>query len=62
MWGVEGNARYHWLCGCNYRVDLLAGFRFLELDEDLNVSEDLTTIPTGTRRLPGPSLARIFHR
>ncbi|HYT95673.1 MAG TPA: BBP7 family outer membrane beta-barrel protein, partial [Gemmataceae bacterium] len=57
LWGVEANARYHLLCGCNYRVDLLAGFRFLELDEDLNVTEDLTLTdasvraPAGTRIL-----------
>ncbi|MCI0682644.1 MAG: BBP7 family outer membrane beta-barrel protein [Gemmataceae bacterium] len=26
-------------CGCCYRVDLLAGYRFLSLDEDLTISE-----------------------
>src|SRR5436305_14217566 len=35
-------------CGCDYRFDLLAGFRYLHLDEDLSITENidvLTTVP-----------------
>jgi hypothetical protein len=42
MWGTEGNLRYPLLCGCNYKVDLLGGFRFLDLEESLNIHESLT--------------------
>jgi hypothetical protein len=42
FWGAEANFRYPLLCGCRYRLDLLAGFRFLDLDENLQVNEALT--------------------
>jgi hypothetical protein len=31
-------------CGGTYRIGLLGGFRFLKLDESLNISEDLTEL------------------
>jgi hypothetical protein len=48
LWGVEGNARHRLLCGCNGYLDVLAGFRYLELDEDLQVTENLVRLdPAG---------------
>jgi hypothetical protein len=48
LWGVEGNARHRLLCGCNGYLDLLAGFRYLELDEDLYITENLVALdPAG---------------
>jgi hypothetical protein len=41
LFGAEANYRGKWCCGCDYRVDVLAGFRFLDLDEDLRVTETI---------------------
>jgi hypothetical protein len=43
LWGTEVNLRRQLCCGCNYHVDLLAGFRYLDLAEGLHVSEDVTS-------------------
>ncbi|MCC6421374.1 MAG: BBP7 family outer membrane beta-barrel protein, partial [Gemmataceae bacterium] len=57
LWGIEGNLRHRLCCGCNSYLDLLGGFRFLELNEDLRISENLTLLaplaggPAGTRIL-----------
>jgi hypothetical protein len=39
FWGTEINARCNLCCGCNYRLDLFGGFRYLDLDEFLNITE-----------------------
>jgi hypothetical protein len=45
FWGAEANARLN-LCGdCFYRVDLLAGFRYLELKDNLSIVSVSDTIP-----------------
>jgi hypothetical protein len=45
FWGMEANARVN-LCGdCFYRADLLAGFRYLELKDNLNIVSVSDTIP-----------------
>jgi hypothetical protein len=41
MWGIEGNGLRNLVVGCNYRVDLLGGFRYVQLDEGLTIGEDL---------------------
>ena len=41
MFGFEADYRGKLCCGCDFRVDFIAGFRFLQLDEDLNVTENL---------------------
>jgi hypothetical protein len=57
LWGVEGNLRSRMLCGCNGYLDVLGGFRFLQLDESLLINENLlllsSTTPTGQPRLVG---------
>ena len=37
--GFDVYARYNLCCGCCYRVDLLAGYRFLRLHEGLSIDE-----------------------
>ncbi len=49
LWGAELNWREKFCCGCNYRVDVLAGFRYAELDEGLHVTENLLALPTAPR-------------
>jgi hypothetical protein len=44
LWGVEANLRKPLWCGCLVRVDGLLGFRFLELDEELKVQENLVLL------------------
>jgi hypothetical protein len=43
--GAELNGVCNLCCGCRGRVDLLAGFRYLELTEGLGIAEDLTVNP-----------------
>jgi hypothetical protein len=48
FWGVEGNFRHN-LCGwCCWNVDFLWGVRYLSLTENLGISENLTSMSTGS--------------
>jgi len=55
LWGGEVLYRHNLCCGCCYRVDLLAGYRFLHLNEGLDIADTeintdpLSGIPVGTR-------------
>jgi hypothetical protein len=61
LWGADLDWRHNLCCGCCYRVDLLAGFRYLELNEGLDITENILllkpvdfptfTAPAGTRAL-----------
>jgi hypothetical protein len=51
LWGAEGNFRIPLSCGCNYKFDFLAGFRMMELGESLAITENLTSLTTGTQFL-----------
>jgi hypothetical protein len=42
FWGGEANLRYPLFCGCNWKLDLLGGFRFIDLDESLQMDESVT--------------------
>jgi hypothetical protein len=43
--GAELNGVCNLCCGCRGRVDLLAGFRYLELTEGLGITENLAVAP-----------------
>jgi hypothetical protein len=43
--GAELNVRRRACCGCNYRIDWLAGFRYLDLDEGLSITESIQVLP-----------------
>ena len=48
LWGIEENLRYPMCCGCNWKVDFLAGVRYMQLDEGLIIAENLNIVqPTG---------------
>ena len=51
FWGADVNFRKNLCSGCDYRVDLLAGFRYLDLKEGLQIVESLTT----QKNFPEPS-------
>jgi hypothetical protein len=42
LWGLEENIRQPICCGPNYKIDFLGGFRYLQLDESLQIAENLT--------------------
>jgi hypothetical protein len=39
LWGSEANAVMNWSDRCRSRIDLLAGFRYLDLDESLDIQD-----------------------
>ncbi len=41
LWGAELNARKALLAGCRWRLDGLAGFRYLNFDENLKIAETI---------------------
>ena len=49
LWGTEINARCKGCCGCledcTYRIDWLAGVRYLELNDNLNITESIQFQP-----------------
>jgi Putative beta barrel porin-7 (BBP7) len=47
LWGADINARRRLCFGCNYNFDALIGYRYMNLTEELNISESsLRTNPT----------------
>jgi hypothetical protein len=44
LWGFDTNLRRNLLRSCNGRVDLLLGYRFLDLQESLQIRESLTAL------------------
>jgi len=47
LWGIEGNARYKWLCGNRWWIDCLVGYRHLNLSEGIDIQENIL-FPNGT--------------
>jgi hypothetical protein len=45
LWGLESNFLCNVCCDCNYRVNALAGVRYLNLRESLSIVEDSLTVP-----------------
>jgi hypothetical protein len=41
LWGAEANLRRRLCETCDFRLDLLAGFRYLELQEGVHIQEDV---------------------
>jgi hypothetical protein len=52
LWGAELDWRHNLCCGCWYRVDLLAGFRYVDLKEGLHIMEEVTVLPGATTMFP----------
>lgn len=46
LWGAEINGRKRLCGGCGWTLDAFAGFRYLDLDEDLRVAENILTLVT----------------
>jgi hypothetical protein len=56
MWGADVNARRHLWGGCDWRVDGLLGFRYLNLGETLTVTEQFVREPNGTDLRGDPNI------
>jgi hypothetical protein len=55
LWGLEANVRHNVMNDCWCHLDVLWGFRYISLIEDLTIAEDLNTIgTTNPNLLPGP--------
>jgi hypothetical protein len=52
LWGAELDARRNLWCGCCYRLGLLAGVRYLELQEGLHITENEVSQVTSTVTTP----------
>jgi hypothetical protein len=44
LWGAEVNPRHRLCCGCNYYIDGFVGFRYLDLQENLQVTEFINAL------------------
>jgi hypothetical protein len=53
LYGADANLRRNICCACNYRVDLVGGFRFMSLSDGVSIGENITVVnrpptPAGT--------------
>jgi Putative beta barrel porin-7 (BBP7) len=48
LWGLEPNLLCNWCEGCDYRIDALAGARYLNLRESITIVEDVMQPAVGT--------------
>jgi hypothetical protein len=46
LWGLSPNLLCTLCCGCNYRIAVLGGFRNINLDESLTITENVQGLPT----------------
>lgn len=44
LWGIEPNLRRNLCCGCTWRLDGLVGFRYLELNESVQIVESVEVL------------------
>jgi hypothetical protein len=61
FWGAEANWLCTLCCGCNWRLNALAGFRYLDLDESLQVTEIIQGLPTAPAPFTNQSIT-VFDR
>jgi hypothetical protein len=41
LWGTDFNVRKNLACGCDYRLDILGGYRYMQLTDQVVISEQL---------------------
>ncbi|HEY1379561.1 MAG TPA: BBP7 family outer membrane beta-barrel protein [Gemmataceae bacterium] len=52
FWGFDANARKNLWCCCDYRLDVLAGYRYLRLEDRLNITENLIVLSNANPAIP----------
>lgn len=55
--GADAYVRQLFTQTCNWRIDVLGGYRFFRIDEDLRISNELTALNTSQLRVPGTTLS-----
>jgi hypothetical protein len=55
LWGAEINLRRNLCQDCCWRLDILGGFRYLDLDEGLHVTENVTSL----KAVPGEPIFNV---
>jgi hypothetical protein len=60
LWGTDASAVWNLRQGCWGRLDLLAGFRYLQLKEELDITENLM-VPFTSSTVPGESILVHDH-
>jgi hypothetical protein len=59
LWGAQANLREVLCCNCCSRWELFAGFRYLNLDEDINITEIIVQGPNNPLGNPTGTLAVV---
>src|SRR5262249_46532019 len=55
LWGLEANVIRNLTHGCHFSADLLMGFRYLDMEEDLNMFQTTTVLAPGSLSFPNAS-------
>jgi hypothetical protein len=53
LWGAEGNLVYNPFKSCGQYPEFLVGFRYVDLEEHLTITEHFTVLPNGTASFNG---------
>jgi hypothetical protein len=61
FWGAEANLRHKLCCGCNWQVNALAGFRYIDLDESIKITEIIQGLPTAPAPFTNQAIT-VFDR
>jgi hypothetical protein len=61
FWGAEANWRHQLCCGCNWHLNTIAGFRYLDLDESLKITEIIQGLPTAPAPFTNEAIT-VFDR
>jgi hypothetical protein len=59
IWGLEANAKCQWCCGCDYHVNLLGGFRYLNLHENITITENVQGGPNAPAPFTNASVIAV---
>ncbi len=57
VWGAEANYRRYLASGAASRVDLLVGYRYLQVNEQLTISEQFNRVPGSDMTVGTPAIA-----
>jgi hypothetical protein len=52
IYGFDANFIRNFRCECDYRIDLLVGYRYLNLEDKVNINEGLTVLSNNNPALP----------
>ena len=52
LYGFDANFRKNLICSCDYRVDGLVGYRYLNLQDDVTINENLTVLSADNPAIP----------